>query len=332
MNRYALVADAGGTNIRFALVDLDDTAGVILRAPRKCVSRNFAGVEDAVRSYLTDQGQKAPPSLAVFSVAGPVRDNAINMTNLGWNFSGEKLSAASNIAQVRLINDYEAIARSVPRLSKDDLREIGPRIDAKQGDHETVAIVGPGTGLGVGGYVRSKTEMIPLVSEGGHAGFSPADDVEIAVLQYLRGKFGHVSNERMLSGPGLVNLHEALSAVEGAAFEHLGPHDITAQALANPNAHCGRVLSRFCAILGAVAGDVALIFGARDGVMLAGGILPAVADFLEQSDFRAGFEAKGRFENYMKAIPTRLIVNDNAGLLGAATLACTMAGGHARRR
>ena len=320
MSRCGLVADAGGTNVRFALVDLDASGSVALRAPQKFTSRDFSSITDATRGYLAAQNLNATPVSAVISVAGPVQDNAINMTNLGWRFSGGELGQALGMGQVQLINDYEAIARSVALLKEADLRVIGPSILPKRGERETVAIIGPGTGLGVGGYVRTQTELVALVTEGGHADFAPVDDTEIEILKFLRRKFGHVSNERILSGPGLVNLHEAMAGVEGVPYENAEGQDITAQALADKNSLCGRVLARFCAILGSVAGDVALVIGARDGVMLAGGILPAIGDFFAASDFRARFAAKGRFESYMKAIPTRLIVNDDAGLLGAASL------------
>jgi len=320
MNRFGLVADAGGTNVRFALVDLDASGSVALRAPQKFTSRDFSSIVDAARGYLAAQNLHEAPASGVVSVAGPVQDNAINMTNLGWRFSGGELDRALGTTQVQLINDYEAIARSVASLKDVDLRVIGPSILPKRDERETVAIVGPGTGLGVGGYARTQKELVPLVGEGGHADFAPSDDAEIEILKFLRRKFGHVSNERILSGPGLVNLHEALSDVEGVPYGNVKSPDITAQAIADKNSFCGRVLARFCAILGSVAGDVTLTMGARHGVMLAGGILPAIADFFAASDFRARFEAKGRFEGYMKAIPTRLIVNDNAGLLGAATL------------
>lgn len=319
MSSFGLVADAGGTNVRFALVDLD-TGIIELRSPRKYTSRDFSGIEDAAAAYLGTQTLSAPPSFAVLSVAGPVADNAINMTNLGWRFSGDEFGKALGIASVQLINDYEAVAHSVPSLKDSDLRVIGPSVSVRAGERETVAIVGPGTGLGVGGYVRTSGSLVPLVTEGGHADFAPSDDTETEVLKFLRRKFGHVSNERILSGPGLMNLHEALSNIEGARYEKIESHDITARAIADGGSLCGRVLSRFCAILGSVAGNVALTIGARDGVMLAGGILPAIADFFAASEFRARFEAKGRFESYMKAIPTRLIVNDNAGLIGAAAL------------
>jgi glucokinase len=318
MKNCGLVADAGGTNIRFALVDLDGDGPPKLVAPRKYTSKTFATAEDAARAYLSGQKLAEPPISAVLSVAGPVSDNAISMTNLGWCFSGNDFGKALDIAVVCLINDYEAIAYSVPSLGQADLRGIGSSKAVRNEERQTVAIVGPGTGLGVGGYVRTPKALIPLVTEGGHMDFAPADDVEIEVLKLLRGRYGHVSAERILSGPGLSNLHEALSAIEGKAIDRLHAHEITAHALKDVNSFCGRTLSRFCAILGSVAGDIALVIGARSGVLLAGGILPAVADFFIASNFRARFEAKGRFEAYMKDIPTQLIVQDNAGLLGAA--------------
>lgn len=326
MKNCGLVADAGGTNIRFALVDLDEGGVPRLVAPRKYASKTFPAAEDAARTYLSEQKLAAPPISAVLSVAGPVSDNSISMTNLGWCFSGNGFGKALNIAAVRLINDYEAIAYSVPLLGHADLRDIGPAKAVRNEERQIVAIVGPGTGLGVGGYVRTSGTLVPLVTEGGHMDFAPADDIEIEVLKFLRGRYGHVSAERVLSGPGLSNLHEALSAIEGQASRRLDAHEITAQALRDANSFSGRTLSRFCAMLGSIAGDIALVIGARSGVLLAGGILPVVADFFIASDFRARFEAKGRFEAYMKDIPTQLITQDNAGLIGAAAILTAMRG------
>jgi glucokinase len=317
MKNCGLVADAGGTNVRFALVDLGQSRPALI-SPQKFTSRNFASIEDAARAYLSAQKLEKPPVAAVLSVAGPVSDNAIGMTNLGWHFSGRDLEKSLGIGSVRLINDFESIAYSTSELEKDDLREIGPAKAPRVAGRETVAIVGPGTGLGVGGYVRTPKYLVPLITEGGHADFAPADDSEIEVLKFLRRRYDHVSAERILSGPGLSNLHEALSAIEGKIDERLDAHAITAGALKDAHSACGRTLTRFCAILGSVAGDIALIMGARDGVLLAGGILPAVTDFLSASPFRTRFEAKGRFESYMRDIPTRLIVQDHAGLMGAA--------------
>jgi glucokinase len=247
----------------------------------------------------------------VFAVAGPVRDGAIHMTNLGWKFSQADVGAALGIAQVKLINDFEAIALAVPHFGPGDLLAIGP---AATPVRATVAIVGPGTGFGVAGCVPTESGVTAIVSEGGHASFAPVDDVEIDILKNLRARFGRLSIERILSGPGLVTLGEAM----GAATPPLSPQEITARAKADPDSFCGTVFARFCAILGSVAGDIALVMGARGGVMVAGGILPAMREAFAASEFRARFEAKGRFKDYMSDIPTHLIVQDFAGLMEAA--------------
>lgn len=314
MTRCALVADAGGTNVRFALVDLD--TAVALLQPRKFASREFASLEAAARQYLDGAGAK--PSLAVLAVAGPVRDGHVELTNLGWRVSADGVGRALGIASVELINDFEAIALSIPHLGAADRVDIGPAVEGEQGG--AVAVAGPGTGFGVAGLVHGAV----LVTEGGHVDFAPADDVEIRILEFLRRRFGHVSVERILSGPGLVNLHAAMAAIGTVAYEKLSPREITARAEADPASLCAAVFARFCAILGSVAGDIALTMGARGGVMLAGGILPAMIAPLQASAFRERFEAKGRFAGYMKAIPTRLIVQDRAGVLGAAARSWAM--------
>lgn len=289
-----LVADIGGTNVRFARVERGALAG-----PRKFPSREFASLADAAKAYL-DGGVA---DSAVFAVAGPVEAGRVHLTNLGWELSEDALANALGIAQVRLINDFQAIALSLPHLDASDLCTIGPEIDAEG----TLAIVGPGTGLGVAGFANGTV----LVAEGGHADFAPVDDVEIGILKFLQQRFGRVSLERLLSGPGLVNLYEALG---GAG--RLSAVEITARRESDPKA--GEAFARFCAILGTAAGNIALTLGARGGVYIAGGILPSLREAFATSAFRARFEAKGRFADYMRAIPTRLIVQDRAGLIGAA--------------
>lgn len=301
MTDLGLVADLGGTNARFALADGSGALQDVKTYP----SRSFAGMAQAVQAYLARSG--AAPERAAIAVAGPVKDNAIRLTNLGWSFAASDLG----IARVTLINDFEAIALSLRHLAGGDLVTIGPELSA-QG---TIAIVGPGTGFGVGGCVPVGGDVVPLVTEGGHAGFAPHDDLEIEILKYLRARFGHVSAERILSGPGLVRLHEAMRAAEGLPLETLTPQEITAAA---PGSYGAKVFERFCMVLGAVAGDIALTMGARGGVMIAGGIMPHFPERLAASGFRARFEDKGRFSGYMRAIPTRLIVQDHAGLIGAA--------------
>lgn len=300
MSDLGLVADLGGTNVRFALAD--EAGG--LRRMKSYPSRSFKDMADAVKAYRADTG--AAPERAAIAVAGPVKDNRVHLTNLGWSFSGADLG----IAEARLLNDFEAIALSLRHLAPTDLVTIGPKIDA-QG---TIAIVGPGTGFGVGGAVPQGADIVPLVTEGGHAAFAPGDDFERAVSDHLKAEFGRVSTERILSGPGLVRLHEAMCAVDGVACEKLAPEEITA---APPGSYGAKVFDRFLMILGAVAGDIALVMGARGGVMIAGGILPSFESRLAASRFRDRFEDKGRFSDYMRAIPTRLIVQTHTGLIGA---------------
>ncbi len=318
MNPQGLVADIGGTNVRFALVDAQaprpsfDTA-------RKYSTKSHPDIAAAARTYLSEIGFGAPLAGLVFAVAGPVKNGEIHPTNAGWKISESDLRDKLKVTVARVVNDYEALAKAVPVFEAQDLHQIGKlAFDAK--GEGTIAVVGPGTGLGVGGLVRRDGEMAPLVTEGGHVAFAPYDDFEIEILKILRRKFGRVSNERILSGPGLLNLFAAMAESEGKPVADATPEAITRIALDTPQSFEARVFGRFCAILGSVAGDTALGMGARQGVLIAGGILPGAIDFLTSSEFRKRFEDKARFSEYTKAIPTSLIVDNHAGLLGAAAI------------
>ncbi len=249
MKSYGLVADVGGTNVRFGLVDLSQPRRVALQMPRKLISKSYAGMLDAAQSYLTSIKPDAPLAAAVFAVAGPVHNEEISLTNLQWRFTSSDLQAGLHIEQVHLLNDYEAIAYAVPSLGADDLMDIGafPKNARNAERKQVIGIVGPGTGLGVAGYQRTPEGIFPLVTEGGHADFAPTDDVEIEILKFLRRRYEHVSAERVLSGSGLVNLHEALSAIEGVAYEARTSHEITDEAQKNPNSLSARTFSRFTA-------------------------------------------------------------------------------------
>jgi glucokinase len=312
-----LVADIGGTHCRFALADLDARA---IREPRSFAVADYKGVVAAAKAFLKSEGVKKVPAALVFAVAGPVEDGRIHFTNSGWSFSESELRRELGVKRARLVNDFEAQARSVAVLKPAALVRIGgPKtFDAKADG--TIALIGPGTGLGVGGLARQDGACIALVCEGGHASFAPSDELEIGVLELLAKRFGHVSNERLLSGPGLANLFGAMAKIEGVKRKTPAPERITAAALAYPKSFEAHVFARFCAILGSVAGDVALTMGARAGVLIAGGILPNAVEVFRRSEFRARFEAKGRFADYLKAIPTRLIVEPQAGLIGAAAI------------
>jgi len=317
---YGLVADIGGTHVRFATVDpRAQNPGVA--AVTTYPTKDHSDIAAAARTYLKEQKLDTPPKSLVFAVAGPVVNGEIRLTNAGWDISEKDLRDKLGTENARLVNDFEALAMAVPALANaNSLTPIGdaPKFDALRDG--TIAIIGPGTGLGVGGAVRKDGKSIALVAEGGHSAFAPTDETEIEILKILMGKFGRVSNERLLSGPGIFNLYQAMAQIEGRAAGDTAPEDITRLAREKPDSFEAKVFARFCAILGSVAGDVALIMGARNGVLIGGGILPDAAGIFANSEFRARFEAKARFTDYMKAIPTLLIMEPHAGLIGAAAI------------
>jgi glucokinase len=308
-----LVGDIGGTNARFAVTDLSSDRPQILHA-RNFLCADYPQAYDAIAAYLAGVNLPAPPTSAIIAVAGPVKSGAITLTNVSWSLSEAELNGYG-FRTARLINDYAALAWGAPMLGEEEAISVG---GAKIGDPDgAVAVLGPGTGFGAAALARSEGLEIPLPSEGGHMAFAPDDEVEIEVLRFLQQRFGRVSVERILAGPGICNLHAALEAIDGRTYDGLDPVAITSDAVAGePSAV--RTLDRFCAILGCVAGDLALAYGATGGVYIAGGIPPQIMPFIERGGFRRRFEAKGRFESYMKAIPTRVIVKPHVALIGAA--------------
>jgi len=309
-----LVGDIGGTNARFALAAIDG-GRVELVDPQIYQCIDFASAEEAALSYLAAHGRPRPP-VAVLAVAGPITNGAASFTNVNWRISQAAFSERLQLNGTTLINDYTALALSAPILTEQNCRRLGRELSGDP--QQTIAILGAGTGFGASALVRSDGAQAVLTTEGGHMGFAPGDDVEIEVLKLLRKRFGRVSVERVLSGPGLLNLHLALSEVEGRPGDCDSPNAVTARAEAGDPAAI-RTVERFCGILGSVAGDLALAYGARGGVFVAGGVAARVQDALANGEFRRRFEAKGRFESYLAEIPTRLILHAHtAALLGAA--------------
>jgi len=316
-----LVGDVGGTNARFALARRVDGR------PRLEHFESFPAEThptflDGVKAYL--DGCPVKPTGGVIAVAGPVTDGAIDLTNSPWRVSEGELQTLG-LNPIRLINDFEALAWGAPVVPEDELASLG---GPAQGDpHAAIALVGPGTGFGVSALARdAHGREMALPSEGGHACFAPGDEIEDEVLRILRRRYDRVSIERLICGPGLLNLHRALAEIDGRETHIDDPAQITAQALDDPNNPCGATLARFCAMLGAVAGDIALTTGARGGVYIAGGIAPRILPFIQASPFRRRFERKGRFQDYMAAIPTKVILHRHAALLGAARVAFAEAG------
>ena len=306
----ALVGDIGGTNARFALADVSGKRPVISQI-REYPSKNYKCGGDAIKTYLADVG--ATPSIAVIAAAGPITKGAVHFTNLGWTFSEDEILHLG-FAKAQILNDFEALALSTQHIPPENRKYLG---EPREGQpNTTVAVIGPGTGFGASALVRGRGHAIAMAAEGGHAAFAPNDDVESEVLRILSRKYNwQVSTERVLSGPGLQNLHEALNEIEGVSEAPCDPSEITARALTGEKI-CVRTIERFCLILGSVAGDFALTYGARGGLFIAGGISPSILPILEKSDFRKRFEAKGRFQSYLAAIPTQVILDGHAAFLG----------------
>lgn len=307
-----VVGDIGGTNARFAVAHAAGGGAPVLEHIESFPAARHPTLLDAVTGYAARVG--AGSAGCVLAVAGPVENGFIDLTNSPWRVSETALVGAG-FARARLINDFEALAWAAPVIGIDDLVHVGGPDAGLAGG--ALAVIGPGTGFGVSALARSDRGDVALATEGGHAAFAPHDAVEAEVVAILARRFGPVSIERLVSGAGLVNLHRALAELDGREPATSDPAEITRRALA------GEIpfrddLARFCAILGGAAGDIALTLGARGGVYIAGGIVPRMIDFLKASAFRERFEAKGRFQDYMQAIPTWVVVHSHAALLGAA--------------
>ncbi len=317
---YGLVADIGGTNARFALVELTSDAKITLLSLQKMRCADYPTLAAAVREYYQQADiPAAQVQGATIAVAGPVEGDWFEMTNNPWAFSIQAIKAELGLQRLALINDYAAQAWAVTCMTEQDYVAIGTAtVDTETAATASVGVLGPGTGLGIGGFVRQDKTFIALQTEGGHANFAPTNEIEMEILKVLMHKYGRVSNERLLSGQGLVDLYHALAQIESQPATELEAAEISAAAVAGKDMLCVNTLNQFCATLGSVAGDLALLLGAKAGVYIAGGIVPRFVEFFKQSPFRKRFEAKGRFSAYNAAIPTRLIIAEQPGLLGAA--------------
>lgn len=311
-----LVADIGGTNARFALVD---TAAPVpaLAAVRSLPTADHASLQHAARHYLDSVG--AHPRRAAFALACPVAGDPVRLTNRAWSFTRQDLKDMLALDTLVLVNDFGAIARAVPVLGVDACVRLHGPADAVKGG--PVSVIGPGTGLGIGLLLGDETSGWHVVeTEGGHASFAPLDAEEQALVAWITARHGRASWERLLSGSGLATIDAVLRA-DGptAAAVPREPADVLAAALDGRDDVARRALSRFCAILGSVAGDVALLHGARS-VVIAGGIVPRMLPFLRASGFRERFLSKGRFASYLEDVCVHVIVHPHPGLVGAAAV------------
>ncbi|WP_448207726.1 glucokinase [Azospirillum sp. sgz302134] len=308
-----LVADIGGTNARFGLID-----GTGVRDSRILRAADYPSLEAAAEAYLATVQPNPRPTLGAFAIAGPVTGDEVLMTNRGWSFSTAKVRALLGLQRLAVINDFTAVALSVPRLTAADVRQVGdgtPERDA------VIGIIGPGSGLGVSGLVPGPQGWTALAAEGGHVTMAPISDRESAVLAQLRKSYDHVSAERVLSGPGLMNLYEALCVLDNREPERLTPAQVSDFATAGTNPHCVEAVEMFCAMLGTAAGNLALTLGARGGVYIAGGIVPKLGSLFTHSRFRKRFMEKGRMRDYLAPIPTYVITHELPAFLGLAEAA-----------
>jgi glucokinase len=319
-DRKLLIGDIGGTNARFALANQTHPGfhGVV---ELKC--KDFDTSSDAIRHYLSEAGVAAPDAICL-AAAGPLVDHSIKVTNNHWNLSTASLASEFDLDAVRLVNDFEAIAYSIPFIGAEDRMPVGvpPGTDLDGRDFN-VAILGPGTGLGVAGLGARAGNLFAVTGEGGHVGFAPETARQLEVLSALRSRFERVSAERLVAGSGIENIYSALLALDGQASQPLSAPDIFAAADESPIA--AEAVSLFFEVMGQVAGDLALTLGAFDGVYIAGGIAKRYPDILCDGAFRAAFKAKGRHRHIMERIPTYLITHPQPGLLGASYLAQKLA-------
>lgn len=312
-----LVADIGGTNARFAIARGDAQNGFSLEQVRRLENQDFEDLRDATHAYL-ESCTGARPNRGCVAVAGPVSQGVIQLTNSTWRFDPNELARELGLETLLAVNDFAAQARGAPLTARENTVSLN---DALPETGAPCAVLGPGTGLGLGLLIPRPDGMLVVPTEGGHAGFAPRTEEEAAVRSFLAEEYGFVSWERLLSGRGLVNIHRALCHFEGQPWSGQRPEEITEEAVANPDSVSRRVVDLFCAVLGAYAGDVAVMSGARGGIYLAGGILPKIRSLLEASSFSIRFAEHGPMKAYTASIPVWLILSDAAPLLGAAALA-----------
>jgi glucokinase len=306
-----LIGDIGGTHARFALV------GATPRPERVRVLAcdDYPSLGAAIAAYVAAEAPQPAPREAALAVASAVTGDTVTMTNHPWSFSIAALQRDLGLARLVVVNDFAANALAVPHLRPDERTTIGGGAAVSEAP---IAVMGPGTGLGMSALVPSRAGWVAIAGEGGHATIPAADARESEVLAHMRGRFGHVSAERVLSGPGLVNLYQTLAEIAGAPAEDFTAAQIADAEIGKSETLCREAVAMFCAMLGTVAGNLALTLGARGGLYIAGGIVPRLGARFAASGFRRRFEDKGRFRTYLAAIPCYVVTHPVPAFLGLA--------------
>ena len=320
-SRSLLVGDIGGTNARFALAN-PDKPGFDTVKTYKCA--DYVSANLAIARYLEETSASNPAAICI-AAAGPIVGNSVQFTNNNWQISANDLRAEFQVEQVQLLNDFEAIAYAIPWLEEGDLRSVGlpAAADISTGDF-SVGIIGPGTGLGAAGLRKRGDSVFPIVGEGGHVGFAPETQLQVRLHDVLRTRFDRVSDERLVSGPGIENIFSALNTIDGRQSPVLDAAGIFAEAAASSKSTAAQAVQVFYEVLGQVAGNLALSMGGFDGIYIGGGIVQRNPDLMANSRFRNGFEMKGRYRPLLEKTPTSIILHQNPGLLGASFYAMRM--------
>jgi glucokinase len=308
-----LLGDIGATHARFGLAS---PSGQLLLS-RTLPDEEYPTIEAALTAFLAERGALPMPRKGAIAIASPITGDRVMMTNHPWVFSVLALRDRLGLDRLEVINDFTALALALPKLATNERLAVGGGAAVVGAP---IGVLGPGSGLGVSGLVPSGSSWIALTGEGGHATLAPATDRESAVLDRMRRHFDHVSAERALSGPGLVNLYNTVAQLDGIPARGYTAAQITDLAIRAEDPLCVETTTMFCAMLGTMAGNLALTLGARGGVYIGGGIVPKLGQTFVDSPFRERFEAKGRFQAYLSAIPTFVVTHPLPAFLGCAAL------------
>lgn len=303
------VADVGGTNIRVARVSESGVTDI-----KKYMCNDFASIDLAIAQYFSDMSEHSFTQGCI-AIACPVLGDQVVMTNHSWAFSQNALRSQLKLDALFVINDFTAVAHSLPVLSKEQVVQIGEGTAKENGN---IAVFGPGTGLGVEHITMTSTGWQTLDGEGGHVDFAPVDETDVVVWRHLQTTLGRASAEEVMSGRGLHNIYTALANDASAPVAFTEPAQITEAALNGTCELAEATLTQFCRIMGSFAGNLALNMATTGGIFIGGGIANRFPEFIQNSDFRARFEAKGQMKHYVKDVPTYLIAEPDHGLLGAA--------------
>ena len=315
MSEPIVAVDIGGTHARFAIAHIAKGRVTALGEATTLKTAEHASLQTAWEDFAASQGGTLPRAAAI-AVASPIRGDVIKLTNNPWIIRPALIEEKLGVDAFALVNDFEAVGHAVAQADPDHFIHLtGP--DEALPDSGTISIIGPGTGLGVAHVWRDASRYHVQPTEGGHIDYAPLDAIEDAILKSLRQKFRRVSVERVVSGPGIVDIYTALAALEGRAVHAIDDKSLWALGMSGEDSLAAAAVDRFCMALGSVAGDIALAQGGS-AVVIAGGLGLRIKDALLKSGFADRFRAKGRFEGLMASLPVKLITHPQPGLFGAA--------------